>query len=425
MKTSILSKRWNNLWTSVSNLDFDDASLYSNEIDGRDPPDESRFMNFVERVLLFLDTSNIQKFRLSCRVCFNPSRIHSWVSSAIQHNVHELDLCLFVDDPFVLPQSIFSSISLTTLKIEMNCVLQIPSFTKFPNLKTLHLSLITFPDDDSTQNLFSGCLVLEELVILDCEWTNLKNIMISIPTLKKLTIDDLPYFGPPIDFKGCRVMINAPNLVFLKYTGYLWNEILLCGVLELVKADIGVSILHEREKEVACHVVDLLKGIQNVGCLKVSKSTIESLVFAGKTVFNNLPVCKNLTHLELSMEIGYPAIRALMKFLNFCPNLQSLNFTEGFDYFKHDICRVKLDFIWLSPPKCIISSLKTLTFKKFHGHKTEICFLKFILKHELVCNKMDIFWCENPLGDQNWRQEVKNTLETIARGSTSCVITWR
>ncbi|KAI3496979.1 hypothetical protein L1887_39359 [Cichorium endivia] len=306
----------------------------------------------------------------------------------------------------------------------MNCVLQIPSFTKFPNLKTLHLSLITFPDDDSTQNLFSGCLVLEELVILDCEWTNLKNIMISIPTLKKLTIDDLPYFGPPIDFTGCRVMINTPNLVFLKYTGYLWNEILLCGLFELMKADISVSILHEREKEVASHVVYLLKGIQNVGYLKVSKSTIESLVFAGKLVFNNFPIFKNLIHLELSMEIGYHTITALVKFLNFCPNLQSLYFTKGFDSFEHDICRVKYDFIWSSPPKCIISSLKTLTFKKFHGNNSEICFLKFILKHGLVLNKMNIFWCENLLGDQNWRQEVKNTLETFARGSISCVITW-
>ncbi|KAL4561366.1 hypothetical protein LXL04_033531 [Taraxacum kok-saghyz] len=136
--------------------------------------------------------------------------------------------------------------------------------------------------------LFAGCLALEELVLLDCEWTNLKNVMISSSNLKRLTIDDLPYFGPPDDPGGskitidtpnlvllkytgfyenilhcwcpielfhdlqqaapspddpggCKITIDTPNLVLLKYTGYLSNEILLCGVSELMKVDIRVQ----------------------------------------------------------------------------------------------------------------------------------------------------------------------------------------
>ncbi|KAL4592360.1 hypothetical protein LXL04_005352 [Taraxacum kok-saghyz] len=109
----------------------------------------------------------------------------------------------------------------------MNCDLQIPSFITLPNLKTLHLSLITFPDDDLTQKLFAGCLALEELVLLDCEWTNLKNVMISSSNLKRLTIDDLPYFGPPDDPGGSKITIDTPNLVLLKYTGF-YENILHC-----------------------------------------------------------------------------------------------------------------------------------------------------------------------------------------------------
>ncbi|KAL4558455.1 hypothetical protein LXL04_036655 [Taraxacum kok-saghyz] len=136
----------------------------------------------------------------------------------------------------------------------MNCDLQIPSFITLPNLKTLHLSLITFPDDDLTQKLFAGCLALEELVLLDCEWTNLKNVMISSSNLKRLTIDDLPYFGPPDDPGGSKITIDTPNLVLLKYTGYLSNEILLCGVSKLIKADIRVQVAPSPDDPGGCKI---------------------------------------------------------------------------------------------------------------------------------------------------------------------------
>ncbi|XP_024960438.1 F-box/LRR-repeat protein At4g14103-like [Cynara cardunculus var. scolymus] len=420
VKTSILSKRWNNLWTSVPNLDFDDALLYASEMDGRDPPEVACFMNFVERVLLLRDASNMEKFRLSCRVCFNASRIHSWISAAIMHNVHELDLCLFAEDPSVLPRSMFSSVSLTILKIEMNCILELPNSVCLPYLKILHLSLVTFMDDESTQKLFSGCRILEELVMLDCEWMNLKNITISSLTLKRLTIDDLPYFGPPDAPRGCTIEINTPNLAYLKYTGYLSNEIFLYDVSSLVKAYISVPIPNERQKEVVFHVVGLLIGLRNVVTLRVSNCTIESLVLAGNMLVH-LPVFLNLDRLELSMEIGNPTVGSLMKLLNCCPNLRSLCITEGFG---HDVCLDENDLILSWLPKCMSSRLKTLVIGNFHGHDSEIRFLKCFLQRGLVSEKVDICCCENLLGDPSRRKAVKKELEMIARGSSSCVVTF-
>lgn len=414
VKTSVLSKRWNSVWTSVSNLDFDDALLYANETNDHYPPEETCFINFVERVLSLRDASNIKKFRLSCRVFFNAALVHSWISYAIMYNVQELDLCLFVEESFVLPSSMFCSQTLTSLKIEMNCVLEIPKTVFLPYLKTLHLSLVTFPNDDSTQNLFMGCRVLEELVLLDCEWMNLKNVTISSSTLKRLTIDDLPYFGPPDGPSGCKIKIYAPNLVYLKYTGYPSSEIFVCNVSSLVKAHVSVPVPHERQKEVGSHVVNLLKGLSKVVSLRVSDHTIESLVFAGNMLVH-LPVFKNLTHLELSMEIRNPTIGALMKLLNCCRNLQSLCFAEGFE---HDICLIEDDLSWSSLPKC----LQTLTFKNFYGNDSEICFLKWVLERALVLDTMNICCCEDLLGDPNRKKEVKKELETVVKGSKSCVV---
>nr|XP_043630695.1 F-box/LRR-repeat protein At4g14103-like [Erigeron canadensis] len=418
LKTAILSKRWNNIWASVSNLDFDDSLLYANEINGWNPPEKSYFINFVERVLLLRDASKVNKFRLSCRVFFDASRLHMWISSAVMHNIQELDLCLFVKDPFVLPSSMFCSRTITILKIEMNCILELPSNICFPNLKTLHLSLVAFPDDDSTQRLFMGCQILEELIILDCEWMNLKNITISSSTLKRLTINDLPYFGPPDGPSSCKIKIYASSLMYLNYLGYPSYEIFLCDVSSLVKAYISVPVPQERKKRVAYRVVNLLKGLSQVASLSVSEHTIESLVFAGNLLVD-LPVLKNLTHLELSMEIGDPTFGALMKFLNRCPNLQSLCFAKGFE---PDVCLFENNLIWSSLPKCLLSCLNMLTFKNFHGNDSEVCFLKCILQHSLVFLKMNICCCENLLEDPNKHKEVKKAFQMIAKGSKSCIV---
>ncbi|MFS7929173.1 putative F-box domain, FBD domain, leucine-rich repeat domain superfamily [Helianthus anomalus] len=418
VKTAILSKKWNNVWTSVSNLDFDDALLYANEADARDPPDETCFINFVERVLSLRDASNIKNFRLSCRVFFNASCIHSWISSAIMHNVQTLDLCLFVDDSFVLPSSVFRSQTLTSLKLEMNCVLEFPTVIYLPYLKTLHLSLVTFANDGSTQKLFSGCPVLEELTLVDCEWLNLKNITIASSTLKRLTIDDLPYFGPPDGPKDCKIKIYTSNLVYLKYTGYPSNDIFVCDASSLVKAYISVLVPHEKQKEVASHVVNLLKGLSKVAFLNVSDHTIESLVFADNMLVD-LPVFMNLTRLDLTMEIRKSTVEALMKFLYCFPNLQSLYFSEGFN---HDVCFVDNDLTCSSLPKCISSCLKMLTFKNFDGNDSEICFLKCILRHASVLKKMNILCCESLFGDPNRLNEVKKALQTVSKGSKSCVV---
>lgn len=272
--TCILSTRWKNLWTCVENIDFDDSLLYSSGIFGY-PVNVTCFMHFVQRILQLREESDIKKFRLSCRVCFSASHVCSWILAAIRHNVKELDLCLFVEEPFMLPQCVFSSKTLTSLKLEMNCVLELPASTFFPFLRTLHLCLVTFRDDSSTQRLFSGCPMLRELAILDCEWMNLKHVAISISTLKSLTIDDLPFFGSTDDLNGCEIKIDASSLSFLKYSGYLSNEIYLYNLSPSVYASIHIPILYEKRNEIAFRAVKLFRGLHKINAARISSRAIE------------------------------------------------------------------------------------------------------------------------------------------------------
>ncbi|KAL4584388.1 hypothetical protein LXL04_008988 [Taraxacum kok-saghyz] len=412
VKTSILCTRWKNLSTSVPNIDFDDGSMYVAR-----KAEVPSFIKFVENVLKLRDASNMEKFRLSCSICNNASKIQSWISYAIMHNVHELDLSLFGEDPFVIPDSMFASTSLVSLKIRMDCVIELPSHISFPSLKTLHLSSVRFPHDDFTEKLISGCPVLEELSILDCDLVNMSNIVISSSTLKSLTIHDQSSFDDldENDPSGCNINIDASNLTYFEYTGYLTNEILLNDPFSIVNACIEIPTLDD---QVAFRAVNLLKQLQYVASLSVSNHIMEAIIFADNEVYL-YPVFQNLSDLVLTMKSGDYPFGGLMDLLYFCPTLQSICVSEGF---KHPMGVSHSDPIWLSTPICMSNRLKKLSFKNFHANDSEIYFLKCVLKYACVLERMDIGWSKTQLPGLKKQMQAMTELETIKRSSTTCVV---
>ncbi|KAI3753922.1 hypothetical protein L2E82_25987 [Cichorium intybus] len=419
VKTSVLSTRWKNLWASVPNIDFDDGLLWA-RVYGRPRPEVSSFVKFVERVLQLRDASNMEKFRLSCFVCNNASKIHSWISYAIMHNVQELDLCLLKVDASVFPLSMFDSTSFVILKIRMDCVIELSSHVSLPCLKTFHLSLVRFPNDDFTENLLSGCPFLEELVLIDCYLENLNNIVISSSTLKSVTIHDMSSFGEINNPSGCNINIDAENLTYFEYFGYLSNEILLNNTSSLVKTCIQISTPNERETEVAWRAVGLLKQLQSVVYLRVSNHIMESLIFEDNMVHNS-PVFPNLRHLALTMETGNYPFGGVMDLLYLCPVLQSICISEGFEHCMHV---GENDPIWLLIPICMSSCLKIVTFKNFHANDSEIYFLKCILKYARVLERMDIRWSKTRLPDLKKQAQARKELECIEKSSIPCVVTF-
>ncbi|KAL7249978.1 hypothetical protein ACSBR1_012063 [Camellia fascicularis] len=206
----------------------------------RYPMCRSSFLDFVERVLLLHDASDIKRLRLMFTVVVNSSRLNSWISAAVRHNVQELDLSLPLQTHFVLPCCLFTCDSLVVLKLFMDCPFKPPIFIRFSNLKTLRLSAVTFSDDDSTQQLFSGYPVLQELELLYCGLKNLKTITISIPTLKRLTIENEPLQDDALSFE----------------------------------AHIDLLYRFSIQQEVASHSINLVTGICNVETLTISNNTL-------------------------------------------------------------------------------------------------------------------------------------------------------
>jgi hypothetical protein len=156
----------------------------------------------VERLCITIDGTSVDEVKGT-----------SFISSVLKHKVDDFSLSLAddIDASFVLPHNFLASKSLNKLHLDLSLTLNIHSGICFSSLYTLILSNVTFENEKSVQQLFSGCTVLQELSLVDCYWGNIKQINVSISTLRKLTIDLYP---------GCHftVTIDVGNPLSLRCT---------------------------------------------------------------------------------------------------------------------------------------------------------------------------------------------------------------
>lgn len=277
IRTTILSSRWNDLWTSIHNLYFNDRNFRQSFV-GDENSSKTSFMIFVDQVLARFQSKAIQVFSLSCdslRTRYELSRVNAWIRFAIEHNVRDLELYVYIQDPYYkngmhlrLPQRILTCKTLTQLTMRTFVLLDIPdSLVCFPSLKILCLT-VQIPCGDLLQKLFSNCncSLLEDLSIEgDIEYEENINdrltFNIFVPTLLRLTIrlysDNCGYVS------GCKFVITAPNLQYLKIKDrslgcFVVNE---APFLRNTYLDVGHCSLHRVvSKDKANCAMELVKG---------------------------------------------------------------------------------------------------------------------------------------------------------------------
>ncbi|XP_038691302.1 F-box/FBD/LRR-repeat protein At5g56420-like [Tripterygium wilfordii] len=176
VKTSLLSRRWEYLWTSIPNLEFKE-----------DRPSDN-FMPFVDRAIS-LHISDIKKFTLESYEGGDEPCIKRLIAAVVRRNVEELHIDTDEpQEPLQLPQCLFVSASLTRLDLSICCTLKFPPSISLSSLKHLRFEYITFTNDVSTQRFFSGCPALETICFDKCNWTNLCSVGLRAPKLWKLEI---------------------------------------------------------------------------------------------------------------------------------------------------------------------------------------------------------------------------------------------
>lgn len=251
VRTGILSTRWKDMWTCVPNIDFDngeDSALERKDAMAR----TFRFMTFVDHVLFFRGSTEIQKFQL--RMCSSfefprlrdLSRVDGWIRTAIKRNLVELDLTLYFKSSdelrpkkiFMFPKSLFTCKTLQVLKVWSNCIAYNPPTSGcFPCLKFLDATLI-YPDNNDFK-LFPHCPLLESLTIQGIFYNDrVLNFNVSAPKLRKLKVSLMLEYS---EGDGYNFYIDAPKLENFNLILDRWPSYYLESVKSLVQAKVRIS----------------------------------------------------------------------------------------------------------------------------------------------------------------------------------------
>lgn len=258
--TSVLSKRWRNLFVFTSNLCFegylqDRIRIAQNKDITSFLPKEkdiTNFVDFVDRVLAASGNFSIKKFTLRCGGWVASAHINRLIYNVLKRGVMDLDLYVTLRPMDSLPLEVFTCKTIVNLKLGKGFIIHlVPESAFLPALRTLFLDNIGFSNRGGCgfEALLSACHVLEELTIQYCMqpgWCH----RVSSMSLERLTINSKYDLG--------NITIDTPSLAYLHYSDSVIEYV-------MVNPQDDWSRLHVKSSP-----MNLIKGLRNVEMLNLS-----------------------------------------------------------------------------------------------------------------------------------------------------------
>ncbi|XP_061369982.1 F-box/FBD/LRR-repeat protein At3g14710-like isoform X1 [Gastrolobium bilobum] len=380
VRTCVLSRRWIEVWKSITSLQFNDSFLCSGK-----KMQQEQFVHFVNRVLLHLVDSSIQSFSL-CLTCYHydVSQVSAWISTILEKGVHKLRI-QYADKVVLSSHSLFNCSSLVQLVLQMRCTLSVPIFASLPNLQNLSISGIKLVSESSTysEDTILSFPVLKVFEARGCEWSTMQDISIQAPLLETFSIA----IWNSQSNESCKssIKIFGPHLTDFSYEGDLEQDIILLNPSSIRSASVVIVIDEDKKnrmEKLGFQAHMLLKQIHEVERLNL---LCYKVIMHAKDIFTHLPAFGRLSHLQLNEATG----EALLKLLHNSPNLNTLVLLNG-------VCDLNKDILTsASVPHCFMSSLKVFQFKGFNVHDHELCLVKFVMTNAAILERITIstaFW---------------------------------
>ncbi|CAL0302786.1 unnamed protein product [Lupinus luteus] len=161
-RTTILSKRWRSLWTSLPYLEFYQFHFHHT----------ISFRNFVDHTIRdhARTETDILRFKLFMTHGVQVSDIENWVRLVMSRNVREFHLHFLGREPYTWPSRTVCMANTITLLELYNCQVRFSSSNsnvRLPHLQTLSLEKVWI-DQRSIEIFLSGCPSINDLKVWNC-----------------------------------------------------------------------------------------------------------------------------------------------------------------------------------------------------------------------------------------------------------------
>ncbi|KAJ4884105.1 putative F-box/FBD/LRR-repeat protein [Raphanus sativus] len=423
VKTSLLSKRFRNLWLEVPGL----------ELHSLDSSNPRAINNFIDRFLEINRESRLQKFNINYDECsVYLFRISELITEVIKRGVQKLDVVGTVrywpHTKELMPVDIYKSNTLVSLKLA-NVRMASPEFVvSMPCLKTMHLEAIITQDPLFIEKLLSGCPVLEDLTVFRVFNDNVPVLRVRSHCLKRFCVK----FSRSVRIYGKEytVEVDAPGLKYMNFRDDHSARVVVKNLSSLFMIDIDTQFGTGTLQMKKANISDFLTGISSVRHMIISQPTLEVLYSCMKP--GPFTKFRNLTRLEASFCTGL--LQNLPHFLDGFPKLKHL--TLYLLYLK-DLKPENLELT--DVPQCLLRTLECVEVKevttvekagkkrarnirrtKVSKHKKKIWIevLRYILENSLVLKKLILYFSSVT----NSVLDISEALPTFTKLSPRCEI---
>ncbi|KAL8513983.1 hypothetical protein ACS0TY_013192 [Phlomoides rotata] len=388
VSTTLLSKRWVDLWTTVPCLNFCETKQ-RDEDDGTDDDDNrirrerSWIQNFVNRALILWNGVRILKFKIDIKSSydssslFSVSDVNAWTRFAVRNKVEELEI--ITTRECWAPQCLKSCSSLRKLSL-VGCNLQFhgtPSWNRLKSL-TIHQLFGSRISGDMINRILLGSPELEEFEVRLCD--SYENLSIRSSSLKKLKMENHLLSN---NDKGSPLRICCPSLETLKISGMIC-ECLFSDVSSIIEASFSIYLnrfaLENVDELLGETLKQVFSTLQHVEKVSLSDVCVQVLVATHKKYLHSaLPSVKFL-NLNLGCEFG-----DVIDLLGIFPNLKVL-------LIKHPVYRKPPDFNAVNymefESNLFLLELKTVEISSdFYDFSIFGC-IEFLLKHAVKLERL-------------------------------------